>query len=72
LVADKLSLEFAGAAESLALSCALGFAMLIVLLFPLGLFHAYYWPVFLALLVIPVVVLHARLHPSDLFFSFSP
>jgi hypothetical protein len=41
LVADKLSLEFAGAAESLSLSCALGFAMLIVLLFPLGLFHAY-------------------------------
>jgi len=55
-VARLFGIRFESAAETVGVGFAVGAAALCLLLFILGLLHAYYWPVFLLLLVAPLVL----------------
>jgi hypothetical protein len=55
-LARLFGITFQSAAETIGIGFSLGSAALIPVLFILGLAHAYYWPVFLLLLLLPLVV----------------
>jgi hypothetical protein len=55
-LARLFAITFKSAAETIGIGFSLGSAALIPVLFVLGLAHAYYWPVFLLLFLLPLVV----------------
>jgi hypothetical protein len=55
-LARLFGIPFQSAAETIGIGFSLGSAALIPVLFILGLAHAYYWPVFLLLLLLPLAV----------------
>jgi hypothetical protein len=55
-LARLFGVTFQSAADTIGIGFSLGSAALIPVLFILGLAHAYYWPVFLLLLLLPLVV----------------